>query len=174
MVGRPQENSVMTSTVTLQPLIANHATIPHVIAMNLPFHVRYSSLICYKKLKNDRLFCTVLELGRKWVPQPLSLPTGCFSELWRLSYLIWKRGIRATCCYKNQHYCPTDRYFMAIFDVYLGSDNHPLHFGLSLCSPLKDIKLPYTRWKGTYIAFIWGRVAWSAPRGCRAMEFLTV
>ena len=56
MVGRPQENSVMTSTVTLQPLIANHATIPHMIAMNLPFHVRYSSLVYYKKLQSDRLF----------------------------------------------------------------------------------------------------------------------
>ena len=73
MVGRPQENSVMTSTVTLQPLIANHATIPHVIAMNLPFHVRYSSLICYKKLQNDRLNCTVLVMGRNKgasAPQP--------------------------------------------------------------------------------------------------------
>ena len=103
------------------------------------------------------------------VPQPLSQPTGCFSEFGSLSYLIWKRGIRATCWSKNQHYCPTDRYFMIIFDVYLGSTDMPLDFGLSLWNPLKDIKLPYTRWKGTCIAFTWGRVAWSAQRGCRDM-----
>ena len=63
-VVRPQGNSVKTSTVTLQPLVAEHATIPHVIAKDLPFHIRYSSLTCNKKLRSDRLFCTVLELGR--------------------------------------------------------------------------------------------------------------
>ena len=46
----------MTITVTMQPLAADHATIPHVIAMSLPFHVRYSSLVYYKKLQSDRLF----------------------------------------------------------------------------------------------------------------------
>ena len=105
-----------------------------------------------------------VEIG---VPQPLSLPTGCFSEFGRLSYLIWKRGVRTTCWSKNQHFCPTDRYFMIIFDVYLGSTDMPLDFGLSLWNPLKDIKLPYTRWKGTCIAFIWGRVGWSASRDHR-------
>ena len=53
------------------------------------------------------------------------------------------------------------------FGVWLGSTSEALHFGLSLCNPLKDIRLPYTRWKGTYIAFIWCIVAWSTTRGCR-------
>ena len=88
-VGRPQENSEKLSTVTLQPLVADHATVPHVIAMDLPFHSRYSRMFCYQKLQSDRL-----HTGQYWiwvetrVPQPLSLPTGCFSEFGRLSYLI--------------------------------------------------------------------------------------
>ena len=45
-------------------------------------------------------------------------------------------------------------YSTGVFDVHLGSTDIPLHFGLSLSYPFKDIKLPYTRWKGTYIAFI--------------------
>ena len=49
-VGRPQENSEKTNTVSLQPLVADHATMAHVIAMDLPFHMRYDSLICCKKL----------------------------------------------------------------------------------------------------------------------------
>ena len=129
------------------------------ITMDLPFHIRYGSLICYKKLQSDRLYCTVLEVGRNKGASASQTTKWLFQEFGRLSYLIWKRGIRATCWSKNQHYCPTDRCFMIIFDVYLGSTDIPLHFGLSLCNPFKDIKLPYTRWKGTYIAFIWGRVA---------------
>ena len=50
-VGRGQENAVKTSTVTLKPFVVEHATIPHMIAMDLPFHIRYGSLICYKKLQ---------------------------------------------------------------------------------------------------------------------------
>ena len=34
------------------------------IAMDFPFHMRYSSLICNKRLLSDRLYCTVLEIGR--------------------------------------------------------------------------------------------------------------
>ena len=54
----------MTSTVTLHPLIADHATIPHVIAMDFPFHIRYSSLIFYKKVQNNRLLDKILKLGK--------------------------------------------------------------------------------------------------------------
>ena len=65
-------------------------------------------------------------------------------------------------CYKR-----LQSYSTGLYWVLLGFTDMPLHFGMSLCNPLKDNKLPYTRWKGTCIAFIWGRVAWSAPRGCR-------
>ena len=101
--------------------------------------------------------------------QPLRLSHGCFSELGRLSYLIWKRGFQATCWYENQDCNPTDRYFMIIFWYSPGSANSLLHFGLSLCNPLKQIRLSYIRWKGTSIAFIWGIVVWSATRGCTDM-----
>ena len=165
MVGRPQENSVMTSTITLQPLIADHATIPHVIAMNLPFHVR-SATRRYRMTDKIVQYWWCVET---WVPQPLSLSTGCFSEFGSLSYLKWKRGIGATCWSKNQHYCLTYRYFMIIFDVYLGSADIPLLFGLSLCNLMKQVRLPYPIWKGTCIPFIWGRVGWSASRGYRVL-----
>ena len=51
--------------------------------MDLPFHIRYSSLICYKKLKSDRLFCSVLELGRN-MGASVSQPTNwLFLRVWK-------------------------------------------------------------------------------------------
>ena len=104
--------------------------------------------------------------------QPLWLSHGCFSELGRLSYLIWKRGLRATCWYENQDCNPTDRYFMIIFWYSPGSANSLLHFGLSLCSLLEHTGPPYPIWKGTSIASIWGTLAWSVTRGCRVTDFI--
>ena len=57
----------ITSTiwsVTLQPLGADHATIPHMKGDWYSFHMRYSSMICYKRLLSDRLhnFLTFLPL----------------------------------------------------------------------------------------------------------------
>ena len=46
--------------------------------------------------------------------QPLWLSLGCFPELGRLSCLIWKRRLRATCWYENQDCNPTYIYFMII------------------------------------------------------------
>ena len=106
--------------------------------------------------------------------QPLWLSLGCFSELGRLSYLIWKRGLRATCWYENQDCNPTDRYFMIIFWYSLGSANSLLHFGLSLCSLLEHTGPPYPIWKGTSIASIWGIWAWPVPKGCRVIELVLV
>ena len=101
--------------------------------------------------------------------QPLWLSLGCFSELGRLSYLIWKRGLRATCWYENQDCNPTDRYFMIIFWYSPGSANILLHFGLSPSSLLEHTGPPYAIWKGTSIASTWGTLAWSALRGYRDM-----
>ena len=55
------------------------------------------------------------------VSLPLWLSLGCFLELGKLPYLIWKRASRATCWYKIQDHCPTDRYFIIIFWELLGS-----------------------------------------------------
>ena len=42
-------------------------------------------------------------------------------------------------------------------DVLLGSAGIPLHFGLSLCNPLEQIRLPYGKWKRTSRAICWYR-----------------
>ena len=43
-----------TGVIFLQPLGTGHATIPHIKAMDVPFHLIYGSLICAKRLKSDR------------------------------------------------------------------------------------------------------------------------
>ena len=82
-VGRPQENSEKTNTVSLQPLVADHATIPHMKAMNFPFHIRYSSLIWYMKLQSDRLFCSVLGMGRYRGASAYQPTIWLFLRVWR-------------------------------------------------------------------------------------------
>ena len=46
-----------------------------------------------------------------------------------------------------------------------GSAKIPLHYSQSLCRFMEQTRLPYTKWKGTFIAFIWGMEAWYASRG---------
>ena len=82
----------MTITVTMQPLAADHATIPHVIAMNLPFHVRYSSLVYYKKLQSDRLYCSVLEMGRNKGISASQPTNWLFLRIWRAIIPHMKEG----------------------------------------------------------------------------------
>ena len=58
----------------------------------------------------------------------------------------------------------------------LGSTSIPLHFGLSLCDLLVQIRLPYSKWKRTSLAFIWGMKVWCATRGCTVtvpIQFVT-
>ena len=43
-----------TRTVSLQILGTGHATIPHIKAMDVPFHLIYDNLICGKRLQSDR------------------------------------------------------------------------------------------------------------------------
>ena len=45
------------ASVTLQPLVPDQAFMPHIKAMNVPFHLLYGSLICSKILKSDRQKC---------------------------------------------------------------------------------------------------------------------
>ena len=49
------------------------------------------------------------------VPKPFGLSPSHFSELSKLWYLIWKRGVWAICWFKNLEFFPTDRYFLNIF-----------------------------------------------------------
>ena len=46
-----------TELVSLQPLGADHATLPHMKAMHVPFHLVYGSLISFKGLQSDRPKC---------------------------------------------------------------------------------------------------------------------
>ena len=41
----------------MQPLVVDHATIPQMKAMDVPFHLVYGSLICVKGLQSDRPKC---------------------------------------------------------------------------------------------------------------------
>ena len=42
------------SLKAMQPLIPDHACMPHMKAMYVPFHMAYSGLICSKGLQSDR------------------------------------------------------------------------------------------------------------------------
>ena len=46
-----------TTVVTLKPVVANQAFMPHMKAMDVPFHLIYDSLICFKGLQSDRPKC---------------------------------------------------------------------------------------------------------------------
>ena len=60
------------------------------------------------------------------------------------------------------------------FGVWLLSTSYLQHFGLSLCNPLEQIRLPYMVWKGTCLAFIWGIMACISPCGYRDMMGINV
>ena len=49
-----KESLKVTRSVTLQPLASDHATIPRMEAIAIPFHMRYGSMICSKRLQSDR------------------------------------------------------------------------------------------------------------------------
>ena len=44
-----RSDNKVTDAVTLSPKLVDHASIPHMEAMNLPFHLQYSNPICRKK-----------------------------------------------------------------------------------------------------------------------------
>ena len=43
-----------TTFIAMQPLVADHAFMPHLKALYVPFHMAYSGLICSKGLQSDR------------------------------------------------------------------------------------------------------------------------
>ena len=56
---------------------------PHVIPRDLPFHIRYSSLISYKKLQSDRVYCTVLQMGRNKGASASQPTNWLFLRVWK-------------------------------------------------------------------------------------------
>ena len=49
-----QDISKDTTLVTLQPIAADQATMPHMKVKYLPFHLVCGSLTCYIRLQSDR------------------------------------------------------------------------------------------------------------------------
>ena len=49
-----KDEKSFTSLIAMQPLVADHALMPHLKAMYVPFHMAYSGLICSKGLQSDR------------------------------------------------------------------------------------------------------------------------
>ena len=92
MVGRPQVDVKKSSTVTLQSYVAHHATIPRMIAMDLPFHIRYNSLICYENLQSGRLYCTVLGMGRNRGASASQPTNWLFLRVWKAIIPHMKEG----------------------------------------------------------------------------------
>ena len=43
-----------TTFIAMQPLVADHAFMPHLKALYVPFHMAFSGLICSKGLQSDR------------------------------------------------------------------------------------------------------------------------
>ena len=54
LVYEAKDEKTCTSLIAMQPLIADHALMPHLKAMYVPFHMAYSGLICSKGLQSDR------------------------------------------------------------------------------------------------------------------------
>ena len=50
-------NKTVPEAISLQPLGAGHAVIPHIEAMYVPFHMGYGVPICSKQLQSDRPKC---------------------------------------------------------------------------------------------------------------------
>ena len=48
--------------ITLQPLVANQAYMPHMRAIDVPFHKGYGSLICTQRLQSDLPKCKGMEV----------------------------------------------------------------------------------------------------------------
>ena len=44
-------------SITLQPLVTDHANVPHMEAMDVPFHMGYGGPVCSKRLQSDRPKC---------------------------------------------------------------------------------------------------------------------
>ena len=53
-------------SITVQPLVADEAFMPHMEAMYVPFHMGYCSLICYKGLQSERPKCLRQLVESSW------------------------------------------------------------------------------------------------------------
>ena len=54
LIYEAKDEKSLTTVIAMQPLVADHALMPHLKAMYVPFHMAYSGLICSKGLQSDR------------------------------------------------------------------------------------------------------------------------
>ena len=54
------------NSITLQPLVADQAFMPHMEAMYVPFQMRYGNLTCYKGLQSERPKCLRQLVESSW------------------------------------------------------------------------------------------------------------
>ena len=157
----------------------------------LLFNMGYGSLVCSKKRLSDRpkwrgmpadpnraSLCkaeskTKLE-WEKTRGDSASLPVSWLFLGVGCAIIPRKRTFRATCWYKNQDHEPTDRHFMIIFWCSPGVWKW-VFFRLSFWAHFfQQMGLLYIRWKGRFIASIWGMLAWSAIVGDRVTASVTL
>ena len=82
-----------TSALTLWHLVADHVTIPHVIAMDLPFHIKYSGLISFihSFIYFRRARCMIYVFtGMLILETAYSLQRSCIHAAWTRSMSIDK------------------------------------------------------------------------------------
>ena len=70
-------------SVTLQPLGAYRSTIPHMVGNIHSFHMRYTSMICYKRLQSNGLYtslsaCPLVRNVRFW---KMNLELRCWAHM---------------------------------------------------------------------------------------------
>ena len=49
-----KDEKTCTALISLQPLVADQASMPHMRAMYVPFNMVYGRLMCYQRLQSDR------------------------------------------------------------------------------------------------------------------------
>ena len=138
--------------ISLQILGTGHATIPHIKAMDVPFHLIYGSLICAKRLQSDRqnkvgclqtpagcqnMIIKYLSVGRwSW----FSYQEIALNVLFQMRYGSIpnskkqpngrQRG-EASPVFTPLKHCFA---YCVAHSVLLGSTTNSWHFGLSLCN----------------------------------------
>ena len=161
--------------ITLHILAANQAYMAQMKAVYVPFLTVYSRLMCCQRLQSDRPKCwgRLAEVSHtslcKSVSKTIliccenrecpSLSTCHLAVSWNYAsyHTSSERGhSRLSTDIKIRSLVQLIGIIQMCSNVQLTSTNAPQHFGLSLCSLLQQLRPPYSIWKRTFIAFIWG------------------
>ena len=94
----------------------------------------------------------------RWGMIACPTPTNSQVTVWKLRQPLFSLQIRIVLFTVLHSDCP------------LGSAGIPLHFGLSLCNLLEQIRLPYPVWKGTCSPIELSMVHSDKPFCCRVRE----